>query len=311
MVGYSTSTATGHREEALVGNQALLSWRDRTLVYPLKELRDHPRRSGAALLDLAEALRQQTSALRDGAWEVIAIPSGASPEHTTHLRATANSLFERVLAVDTPTLCARTLFHEIGTTCSILIDLGATSTRFHLMAVQSPLENGELIVDFGSNDVDSMIRERLQAKYPNLELTRETLTGLKEALAHVAPYDQRCTLSVALGETKKLIDIGPIIRDACEALMRVVQDGLRQVLSGCPSDMLNQFVGNIFLFGGGARMPGVSLGLENDLHSEGLESATVRALPAPRHVVANGALKWALSIDDESWGIPLFDCAEA
>ena len=126
-------------------------------------------------------------------------------------------------------------------------------------------------------------------------------------MAFVAPHEKRCTLRLTLGSTVRNVDVTEIITDPCEELVRELNGGFRELLSRCPSDMLESFISNIFLLGGGARMPGIAMRLERDLKDGGLENARVRTLPAARSVAAIGAVKWALSTDDDRWGIPLFN----
>jgi len=77
-------------------------------------------------------------------------------------------------------------------------------------------------------------------------------------------------------------------------------------VSRCPSDHVEQFLDNIFLLGGGARMRGLPERIQMELVNRGLDRARVRTVSDPSAVISEGALQWGLAMEREEWEIPLF-----
>ena len=307
VVGYPHGHQPGDvNADVIIGHEAVMSWDAHQMVFPNKNIANDPSRRALALKDFASRLRVHMQNRQAPAWGVVAKPAQATPEFLSELRAVANVLFERVMIVDSAQLLAMALYHEMGRKCSILVDLGATSTRMYLMTILSPLEGGQIILDKGGDWVDGQVREGLLSRYPDLCASDVTITQFKEKMAFVAPRDKRCTLRLTLGSTVRNLDVTEIVTEPCETLVKELNQGFKKLLTRCPSDMLDSFISNVFLLGGGAQMDGLAMRVERDLQDQGLENAMVRSLPAAQSVASIGALKWALSTDDERWGIPLF-----
>lgn len=306
-IGYPAGMSPGSCDdpfEVFVGDHALESCEVRELVFPFAEEGERRRH---ALVDFARRLRCHMSSTRPGTpWGVLAYPPGASSQSLRELRAVANEIFERTLFVDEARLLALGMYNELRLESSILVDLGATSTRFFLQSGSTPIDDTHVQIDIGGNDVDEALHRSIELRYPDLQLSRATVRQLKEHLSFVGPVERRCTLNLTLGPTMRPLDVTALLRPACERLVGPVVRGLRRVIQNCPSDLVEDFLQNIYLVGGGARICGLARRVQDELHGEGVDLARVRSVPASQSVVAIGALKWSLTVPDDDWSIPLF-----
>jgi rod shape-determining protein MreB len=299
-----TDKGPGPREGILIGEQALFCRHELPLVHPIES--GNP----DALRDFADALRAAIDPDDNKElWGVVNCPPAALSEDLKNLRLVANQIFDRTCFLDSALLMATSFGCQEVARNSIWIDLGATSVRVALIQGGSPEPGKIMVVPGGGNLVDARIRETMGKRFPDLLLTQVTINQLKERFAHVSPVDFPCMLRVLFEGTEQTIDVAPILRRACDPIVKDVLEGLRRLLQLCPSDSVEELFGNIVVAGGGARIAGVGERLREEVRSEFGEEAIVRIPEDPTVLVANGALRWAHFLEDDEWGIPLFSFA--
>lgn len=293
-------------ESFLIGEQALFCRHELPLVHPLDS--GDPN----ALRDFASGLRKVIDpAGKRELWGVVNCPAGATSEDLKNIRLVANQIFERTCLLDPALLMATSYGCQEVARNSIWIDLGATSVRVALIHGGSPEPGKTMVVSGGGNSIDARIRETMGKRFPDLLLTKVTVNQLKERFAQVPPANLSCKLRVLFQGTEKMIDVAPILRRACEPIVKDVIEGLRRVLQVCPSDSIEELFGNIVVAGGGARMAGIGDRLREEVRSEFGHQAILRFPADPTVLVANGALRWAHFLEEEEWEIPLFSFAPA
>ena len=186
------------------------------------------------------------------------------------------------------------------------MDLGATSTRFYLASGISPVDEERVIISGGGDGVDSRLKRAILQKYPDLMLTDETICQVKEKMGFVTPLSRRCTIELMLRETKRQLDVTDPVHGACESLVVEILEGLQRVLARCPSDYMEKFLENIYLLGGGANLRGLAARVQKEMIHLGLDLACIHTVEEPHSMTSVGALKWALTVEDDRWEIPLF-----
>jgi rod shape-determining protein MreB len=311
VIGYPKGCAPGEKKNDAVvsiGADALARAETLAIVRPVQGAKVNNR---LALVDFARRLRYHMRKQRkERPWGVVAYPVHYTQERLREFRSVVSELFERLILVQEPHLLAMGKYHELSTRSAILIDLGASATRFHMLTAQSPFPNGHLLLHQGGNTIDACIREAILRTYPDLLLTDATITQIKERLGFVEPVNRRSTLQITYGQNQRELDLSDILREACEILVGIVLEGLQKILSQCPSDLVEEFILNIFLTGGGARLRGLRERLQLELFKKGFTMASVKYVPGPQTFAAKAALRWALASGDDKWEIPLFSFNE-
>jgi hypothetical protein len=291
-------------KETSAGAEALRRFQDLRVIRPWSA---EPARRQEALGRCLESLaRSQAWRRRGGTVDgVVAARPDLDEGGRRQLRAASHRVFDRVLLVEEPALLAAEIFLEHDCRSGIIADLGAASTRVYLFSGSAAAERRRIAAGEGGAGVERRLREALQGKHPDLWMSEKSLRALKERLGHVAPVKRRSLLELRLGGRTRTLDISAQVIEAFEVWADEVIGALSKAISLAPSDALDERLGNIFLVGGGAEVPGLARRLSAGLAARGIEKARIREVAEPRTMAARGALLWACLADRESWQVPV------
>ena len=292
-----------------IGKEALARYDHLELVFPLEEAATKRFRSFA---DFAHGICRPMQLHRRGQpWGVVSQSAVLDATAMQELRAVVSDLFDRVTLVDETTVATAALFRNSDRRCGIVVDLGATATRAALLSGSVPADSERVSLPGGGNAADKELKDGLGDAFPDLLLSDVTIRLMKEKIGFVSPEGGRRTLSVMLHDVARELDVTPQVRAAGARLARDAVDGIQKVLTRCPSDYVEQFVQNVFLFGGGANARGLVEAVQGALSELGLEAACVRKAERPSTFVADAALSWGLALEPQHWQIPLFSFQES
>ena len=248
-------------------------------------------------------------------WGVVGAPANASPERQKEIRATMIGVLDRLLIVPEPFLAAMGLREDPGfkkagaegdpTKHSLIVDIGAGTTDLCLVRGYFPNSEDQISFPQAGNFIDDLLFQGVCRRYPDLNLTRVTITQLKENHSFVKGYERDAKVKVYVDGRPQTIDFGEIVRDACEALMPLIVKGVKELLARCDSDSIVSVMKNIIVTGGGSEINGLCDKLQEVLHKEGYDCArTVRPSDYKR-LVASGALSIAQNVRDDQWQFPM------
>ncbi|MCA8961626.1 MAG: rod shape-determining protein [Planctomycetes bacterium] len=263
----------------------------------------------------ANFLREQIQAeAGQELWAVVGAPANATPEKQKLIRQAFSGVLDRMLVVPEPFLSAMGLRDDsrVGkdpdyvdpTKHSLIVDIGAGTTDCCLVQGYFPSAEDQLSVPLAGDSIDEALAKAIQKRYPDVKLTRVTVTRLKEECSFVGEM-QSAEIKVFVDGKPRKIDLGEIMRDACDILTEPVLDCIRQLLARCDSEAVLEVMHNIIVTGGGSQIRGFSEQIEQKLHDEGYEDARVVTPEDYRHLVAKGALKIANNVRDDQWQVPL------
>ena len=293
---------------------------DKALEYRLHLDLNWPLKSGFiedldSAQDFALFLRDQIDP--DGfneLWGVVGAPANSTPERQKMIRRAFNGVFERVLVVPEPFLAAMGLRDEDKvkndpkyvdpTKHSLIIDIGAGTTDCCLVQGYFPGPDDQMSINVAGDAVDENLASLVAKRFPDIELTRVTVTKLKEAHSYVGPK-RSVKVKVYVGGKPCEIDFGQMLKDACEGLVDPVIDCVKQLFAHCDSEGVLQVMKNIIVAGGGSQISGFGEMIQSRLHKEGYEDAKVTTPGDYRHLVAQGAMKIANNVRDDQWQVPL------
>jgi len=290
----------GDPAELLVGHEAVENRHETAPFHPLDV-------ADTALLErLGDRLRAKLDPSGDKElWAVI----NSGSEQLKRIRVIAHHIFDRVCFLDPALLMATSFGSNEVARHSIWIDLGTNSIRVAPVHGGSPEPGERVVVPGGGRAVDERLKDALQKRFPDLMLSGVTVTSIKERFAHVQPEELPCKLRISFRGSEQVIDIGTHVRCACEPLVGEILDGLRSVVASCPSDSIEEMLGNIIVVGGCANMRGIETRLCEEVRAHFGHDSRVRLPEDPTTLIANGALRWAHFLREDQWGVPLFSFA--
>lgn len=299
--------------EALFGDQAIEYRLHLDLKWPLNEGFvddvDVCRVFTRHLLGLVDP--QRKSRLRG----VVGAPANATPQRQKDIRATMVGVLERMLIVPEPFLAAMGLREDPAfrgqsansdpTKHSLVVDIGAGTTDLCLVRGYYPTSEDQISFAKAGNFIDEVLHQSVCRRYPDLKLTRVSVTQLKEKHSFVKGYPREAKVKVYVDGRPQVLDFGELIQEACDTLTPFILKGVKELLSRCDSDSIVEVMQNIIVTGGGSEIHGLCEKIEKTLHDEGYDCArTVRSSDF-RRLVARGALKVAEHVREDQWQVPM------
>lgn len=247
-------------------------------------------------------------------WAVIGAPANSTPDKVKLIRSVASGHFARMLVVPEPFLAAmgRRDDASVGkpgyndpTKHSLIVDIGAGTTDLCIVRGYYPEAEDEVSYDIAGDAVDEALRTGIQRRYPDLQLSRVTVTQLKEKYSFVGDRRKEAMVKLYVDGKPKMLDIAGLVREACEILVTPILAGIKKLLRRCDSDTAESILQNIIVAGGGSQVVGLSETIQDVLRGEGYDCATTITPPDYKRLVAIGALKVAENVRDDQWQIPM------
>ncbi len=247
-------------------------------------------------------------------WGVIGSPANASKERQKGIRGAFAGVFQNVLIVPEPFLAAMGLRDDDRagkdptyvdpTKHSLIIDIGAGTSDCCLVQGYFPTAEDQVSVSIAGDTIDQKLAELVARRYPDIKLTRVTVTKMKEANSFVGK-DKTANVKVFVDGKPRSIDFGPLIREACEIVIEPILGCVRELFSRCDSESVEQVLKNIIVAGGGSQITGLPELIQKTLRDEGYEGASTTVPEDYRRLVARGALKIANNVGEDQWQVPL------
>ncbi|MBN1419736.1 MAG: rod shape-determining protein [Planctomycetes bacterium] len=247
-------------------------------------------------------------------WAVFGAPANSTPDKVKLIRSVAAGHCARMLVVPEPFLAAMGMRDEesVGkpgyndpTKHSLIVDIGAGTTDLCIVRGYYPDAEDEVSFDVAGDAVDEALRTGIQRRYPDLQLSRVTVTQLKEKYSFVGDGRKDAMVKLYVDGKPRMLDISSLVREACENLVQPILSGIKQLLRRCDSDTAESILQNIIVAGGGSQISGLSETIQSVLREEGYDCATTLTPPDYKRLVALGALKVADSVRDDQWQIPM------
>lgn len=293
----------------LVGEEALNHRLQLRLVAPLED-------GVIAHRDAARDLIQRIRAVIDpsGGAEirvVIGVPANAGDAAREDIRVCASGVFDRVLLIPEPFLAALGFRDDsrVGqpnyvdpVTNSLFIDIGGGTSDLCLIQGYFPTREDQISLPFAGDAIDKLIEDELQRIYPNNGLSRATIRQIKEEHSYVGAIRKPLDVKVLIGGKSHTLELGEIIGRACNRLIEKIYPALTTLIARASSDSVAQLLQNIVVTGGGSRIRGIDLVLQEKLTADGFEAPKVRLAGQDfKRYVAVGALKAARAAREDQW----------
>jgi rod shape-determining protein MreB len=293
----------------LVGEEALQHRLQLNLIAPLEDGVIAHRDSARDLVKRIRALIDPsgTAEIRT----VIGVPANAEEVAREDIRVCATGVFDRVLLIPEPFLAALGYRDDsrLGqpnyvdpVTNSLFVDIGGGTSDLCLIQGYFPTREDQISLPFAGDAIDKIIEEELQRVYPNNGLSRAAIRQIKEEHSYVGPIRKPIDVKVLIGGKTHTLDLGETIGRACNRLVEKIYPALTTLIARASSESVAQLLQNIVVTGGGSRIRGIDLVLQEKLAADGFEGPKVRlAGPDFKRYVAIGALKAARAAREDQW----------
>ena len=247
-------------------------------------------------------------------WAVIGAPANASADREKDIRRACSGVFQRTLVVPEPFLAAMGLrdderakndpIYVDPTKHSLIIDIGAGTTDCCLVQGYYPSTDDQISIEVAGDAVDREIQEAVSKRFPDVKLTRVTVTQMKEKHSFVNK-NKSANVKIYVDGKPRTLDFSEIIKESCEILIEPILDCIRQLLRRCDSDVVENVLQNIIIAGGGSDIDNLPQTIQKRLRAEGYDMAFTRTPEDYRRLVAEGALKIGQNARDDQWQLPL------
>jgi rod shape-determining protein MreB len=187
---------------------------------------------------------------------------------------------------------------------SLIVDIGAGTTDLCLVRGYYPNADDQISFPRAGDFIDNELARLVHRRYPDLNLTRVTLTELKEKHSYVGPETREALVKVYVDGRPQKLDFGELVHEACEKLVPDIVDGIKELLRRCDSDSIERILQNIIVTGGGSQIVGICERVQDSLRGAGYDEAVTRRPAEYKTLVARGALAIAESVRDDQWQVP-------
>ncbi|HVR73181.1 MAG TPA: rod shape-determining protein, partial [Planctomycetota bacterium] len=248
-------------------------------------------------------------------WGVVGAPANASPQRQKDIRSTMVGVLERLLLVPEPFLAAMGLRDDPSfkkasgasdpTKHSLIVDIGAGTTDLCLVRGYYPTAEDQISFPKAGSFIDDMLYQAVCRRYPDLKLTRVSITQMKEKYSFVEGYPRDAKVKVYVDGRPQVLDFGEIMEEACDSLTPFILKGIKELISRCDSDSIVEVMQNIILTGGGSEIHGLCEKIEHVLRDEGYDCARTVKPADYKRLVARGGLKVAENVREDQWQMPM------
>ena len=232
----------------------------------------------------------------DEVFGVICSPSHISFTDKSNLVATLRGQVNAIMVVSEPFATAFALDQVGG---SIVADIGAGTTDIARIAGTFPSEDDELTVEEAGDWLDNQLMDLIGKKYTGAQVTKDMVRIWKEEFSYVTGDDRECMVELSVEGKKQVVDIGDLIKNACEMLVPHIVNGIKKIVASADPEYQPVFRNNIILAGGGSLIDGIADRVADEIADIG--DVNVWACEDPIEQVSIGALALAQVMPDEQY----------
>jgi len=286
-------------KSVLIGKEALDNRLALDMVQPLKSGvidASHPRAMEAVRELLGKVISLCEPKADQPVYAVVGAPARASVESQKLLLDALDPLVTSAMIVSEPFAVA---YGMDVLTEALVIDIGAGTTDLCRMHGTLPSEEDQITLLAGGDAVDERLEQEILKRYPKVQVTRNMVRQMKEKYGFVADPHQKCEVTLTEEGRPKKFDITDALRAACQSIVPEIIDAIYRLIGSFDPEFQAKLRSNVILAGGGSRLSGLPLLLENAL--TGLGGGTVMAVEEPMYAGSNGGLKMAMEMPARYW----------
>lgn len=229
-------------------------------------------------------------------YAVIGVPARASMDNQKAILRSVKPFVTSAMVASEPFAVA------YGLNClseSLIIDIGAGTVDLCRMHGTMPEDGDQITLIGGGETIDERLEKAILERYKNVQLTQHMVRELKEKYGFVSDPHQRCVVTLTENGRPGQYDIADALKSACTSIVPSIVQAIHRLIGSFDPEFQAKLRHNVILAGGGSRLIGLPLLLENGL--EELGGGKVVAVDEPTYAGSNGALKMAMEMPARYW----------
>ncbi len=285
-------------KDVLFGAEAMVNKLACTLYRPLQSgvPQDDETNRAAARSFVQHLIEKSDSDEFDEVYGVICSPSTISFTDKSNLMSFLKGSVNAIMVVSEPFAVAFSL-DEVGG--SIIVDIGSGSTDIARIYGTFPNENDQISIEGAGDSIDEVLAELIRGKYTGAQVTLDMVRAWKEENSYVQGEDRKVMDDLPVEGKTQNVDIGDLIKEACETIMTPIVNGLKEIVAGADPEYQPLLRNNIILAGGGSLIDNIEVRIADELSEIG--DITINKVDDPFQRVADGALKLGMIMPDEQF----------
>lgn len=301
-VGYPKDVISKKRVGAdyLYGDAALEKRLSLDMVWPLADgvIRDDGKASEATGLILnhviAEVLPEKTET--DEIYAAVGVPSRASIDSKKSIINVTKDFIDKILIASEAFAVAYSIdrFDEC-----LIVDIGAGTTDLCRMHGAVPTEDDQLTLKAAGNFLDDELKKAILAKYPEVQLTPGIIRRIKEKYGYVSGASDPVKVTLNSKGVQSEYDLTDILRQSCLKLTQPICKAIQELVGSFDPDFQERLRNNIIVAGGGSRLRGIDVSIEESLREYGGGNAL--CVQDAEFCGCVGALKMCMEMPEEYW----------
>jgi len=301
-VGYPKDIISQKRlkKDYLLGEEAINNRLAVNLIWPLAEgvIREDEQALKATSLILQHLIQQSLPELNEGdsVYAAIGVPAKASVVNKKALLNLSEAFLDKVLIVSEPFAVAYAC--ERFDEC-LVVDIGAGTTDLCRMHGTLPNEEDQMTLTTAGNFLDNVIRESINEKYPQVQLSDKIIRQIKEKYGYVSETADPVVVSLNTQGIPKDYDITELLQSCCLRLTDPISQAIQALVGSFDPDFQASLRQNILLAGGGSRLKGIDLAIEKSLEAYG--GGRVELVQDAEYCGSTGALKMCMEMPSQYW----------
>jgi rod shape-determining protein MreB and related proteins len=232
----------------------------------------------------------------DLVYGVIGCPAQASIRNKQSIIEAAREVLDSVVICSEPFAVAYGLGNLAG---ALVIDIGAGTTDLCRMKGAMPDEADQITLLEAGDHVDDQLYRLFKERCEGAQFTVNMVKRIKERHAFVTESAEPVIVTFPVKGKPVDFDVTEEVRSACSTIIDPIVDAMAALIGSFDPEFQESLRNNVVLAGGGSRIFGLDRALEEAL--EELGGGRVSAVQEPVFAGANGALKIAYDMPEDTW----------
>lgn len=232
----------------------------------------------------------------DEIYAAIGVPAQASIESKKDILHAVKDILHKVLIVSEPFMVAygMGLFDE-----SLIIDIGAGTVDLCRIHGTLPEPDDQISLTTAGNYLDSRIEMRINKDFPKIRVTKKIIRDMKEKLGY-AGFGLQESMYTLIEEGKPTtVNVYEILQDSIREVVKPICEATQRLVADFDPEFQERLRSKIIVAGGGSRLRGIDLAIEQSLEKFG--GANVKCIEDPEFGGAVGALQMSIEMPEDLW----------
>ncbi|MEK7991717.1 MAG: rod shape-determining protein [Thiotrichaceae bacterium] len=301
-VGYAKDVIAQKRfgKDYLLGDAALDNRLALDMVWPLADgvICEDARALESTVLILKHLITEALPEMQAGdeIYVAIGVPAQASITNKKAIIDITKDFINKILIVSEAFSVAYAVdrFDEC-----LIVDIGAGTTDLCRMHGAIPDPDDQTTLKIAGNYLDQQITQAILQQYPDVQLTPQIVRRIKEKHGYVTKTSDPIKVKLAKKGIPAEYDITAIMRECCLKLTDPISEAIQELVGTFDPDFQERLRNNIVIAGGGSRLRGIDIAIENSLKAYGGGDAI--CVQDAEYCGSIGALKMSTDMPSEYW----------